>query len=145
MVMRLPWPSKELCGFPRGRPLPALPAASSGAGDLPGDFKRQLKGRGCLLTGDFGLAPLICSFNKRSELQLQRFLVFDGDPVANDLLSQATVNFAGLILVIERQVRVFLKNADLSDALGTDAAGSYIRHAAIFEMQPGISDIFSPA
>ena len=67
------------------------------------------------------------------------------DPVTPDLFSDAPVNFAALILVIEREIRVFLKDPNFAHPLGTDPAGGDIRHTTIFEMKPRVGDIFVTA
>src|SRR5947208_17096274 len=67
------------------------------------------------------------------------------DPVTPDLFSDAPVNVAALILVIEREIRVFLKDPNFAHPLGTDPAGGDIRHTTIFEMKPRVGDIFATA
>src|SRR5947199_8368783 len=67
------------------------------------------------------------------------------DPVTPDLFSNAPVNFAALILVIEREIRVFLKDPNFAHPLGTDPAGGDIRHTTIFEMKTRVGAIFVTA
>src|SRR5215471_18613854 len=65
------------------------------------------------------------------------------DPITPDLFSDAPVNFAALVLVIEREIRVFLKDPNFAHSLGTDPAGGDIRHTTIFEMKSSVGNIFA--
>src|SRR5207244_12462878 len=65
--------------------------------------------------------------------------------VARDSSSSTPIEFAAMILIIEREICVLLKNANLAKALRTDAAGGIICHATIFKMQSRIGDVFAPA
>jgi hypothetical protein len=71
--------------------------------------------------------------------------MFNADSVAPNLSSNAPIDFTTLILIIEREIRVFLKNANLAHPLGTDAARGHICHATVFEMQSHVCDVFAPA
>src|SRR5436189_3955091 len=113
-------------------------------GDLLRDFNRQLQCRCRLRTGNARLASRVRTFDERSELKFQWFFVFNAGSVTPNLFSNAAVDFAALILIIERDVRVLLKDANLADALGTDAARGHICHASIFEMQSHVGDVFTP-
>src|SRR5437588_830267 len=90
--------------------------------DLLRDLNSQLQRRSGLRTGNARLAPRGCTFYERRELKLERFAVFDPDPVTPNLFSDAAIDLAALILIIERQIRVFLKNPDLTHPLGADEA-----------------------
>ncbi len=59
--------------------------------------------------------------------------------------SVAAVDFAALILVIEREIGVLLEDANLAHALRTDAAGSDVGDAAVLETQARIRDILAAA
>src|SRR5437762_5198800 len=73
--------------------------------DLLGDLDCQLQ-RGCRLrTGNPWLAPGACAFDERSELKLERFAVFDLHSVTPNLFSDAAIDLAALILIIEREIR----------------------------------------
>src|SRR6266540_3881814 len=105
----------------------------------------QLQSRRRLRTRNARLASGNCTFDKRSELEFERFFVFNTDSVTPNLSSNAPIDFAALILIIEREVCVFLKNANLAHPLGTDATGGHIRHATVLEMQSHVGDVFAPA
>ena len=71
--------------------------------------------------------------------------MFDPDPVTPNLFSDAAIDLAALILIIERQIRVFLKNPDLTHPLGADAAGGHICDATVFEVEPRVCNVFAAA
>src|SRR4029077_12414543 len=108
-------------------------------------FDRQLQGCRRLRTRNARLAPCARAFDKRSELKLKRFLPFNIDSVTRDASPNPSIDFAALILIIEREISVLLKDANLAKPLGTDAAGRNICHATIFEMESSIGDVFAPA
>ena len=90
------------------------------------DLNSQLQRRGRLRTRNARLAPRACAFNKRRELKLEGFAVFDLGSVTPNLLPYATIDLASLILIIEREIRVLLKDANLTHPFGADAAGGHI-------------------
>src|SRR5206468_4526746 len=108
-------------------------------------FDCQFQCRGRLRTRNTRLAPRAGTFNERSELKLQRFLTFNLDPVARDASPNPSVDFAALILVVEREICVLLKDANLTEPLGTDTARCNIGYATVFKMQPRIGNVFAPA
>src|SRR4029434_9753914 len=59
-----------------------------------------------------------------------------------DALQISSINFAALFFVIEREISVFLKNADLAHPLRTDPARSHVRHTTIFETNPSVGAVF---
>src|ERR1051325_3843812 len=69
----------------------------------------------------------------------------DLGPVPPDLLTDTPIDLAALILIIEREICVFLKDSDLAHPFGADAAGGHIRNATIFKVKPRVSDIFAVA
>jgi len=71
--------------------------------------------------------------------------MFYFDPVTPDLFSDTAVNFAALILIIEREIRILLKDPNLAHPLRADTACGDIRHATVFEMQSRIGDVFALA
>src|SRR5437868_12850500 len=108
-------------------------------------LNRQLQCRCRLRTRNARLASRTGAFNKRSKLKLKRFPALDLDPVTHDLFPETPVDFAALILIIEREISVLLKDANLAQALGTNPARGDVCHATIFEMQPRIGDVFTLA
>src|SRR5205809_7676924 len=90
------------------------------------------------------LASCARAFDERSKLKFQRFSSFNIDSVARDASSNTPIDFAALILIIEREICVLLTNANLPKALRTDAAGGNICHATFFKMQSRIGDAFAP-
>src|SRR5581483_3797796 len=108
-------------------------------------FNCQLQCRCRLRARNARLAPRARAFDERSELKPKRFLSFNIDPIARDMSPNPSIDFATLILVIEREVSVLLKDANLAKTLGTDTARGHVCHAAIFKMQSRIGDVFAPA
>src|SRR6185436_21099588 len=90
-------------------------------GDPLRDFNCQLQRCRCLETGNARLATGARAFDKRRELTFERLFAFDLDPVPRNPASNAPVNFAALILVIEGEIGVLLKNANLAHTFGADA------------------------
>src|SRR6266516_875970 len=113
--------------------------------DLLCYFDCQLQCRCRLRTGNARLASRARTFDERCELKFEWFFVFNAGSVAPNLFSNASVDFAALILIIERDVRVLLKNANLAHALRTDAARGHICYASILEMQSHVGDVFTSA
>src|SRR6266487_192020 len=113
--------------------------------DLLRDFNRQLQCRCRLRTGNAWLASRARTFDERCELKFEWFFVFNAGSVAPNLFSNASVDFAALILIIERDVRVLLKNANLAHALRTDAARGHVCYTTVFEMQSHVGDVFTTA
>src|SRR4029450_2037508 len=79
------------------------------------------------------------------ELKLERFAVFDLDPVTPNLFSDASINLAALILIIEREICVFLKDSNLAHPLGADAAGGHICDATVFKVESRVCNVFALA
>ena len=71
--------------------------------------------------------------------------MFDLGPVAPNRFADAAIDLAALILIIERDVRVFLKDSNLAYSLGADPTRGHICHTTIFKMQSHIGDVFTPA
>src|SRR4030095_2046621 len=69
----------------------------------------------------------------------------DVHSVARDVSPNPSIDFTALILVIEREIRVFLKDANLAEPLRTDTARGNICHATVLKMQPRIGDVFTAA
>src|SRR5437868_8677253 len=109
------------------------------------NLNRHLQCRCRLRPRNARLASRAGAFDKRSKLKLKWFLALDLDSVARNTSPNPPVDFAALILVVEREISVFLKDANLAEPLGTDAAGGNICHATIFKMQPRIGDVFTLA
>ena len=59
------------------------------------------------------------------------------------LAAFAPINFTALILIIEREVSVLLKDANLAHALGTDPAGGDVGHATVFKTDTRVGDILA--
>ena len=78
-------------------------------------------------------------------MTFERLLARDLDFVARNPSTRAPVDFAALILIIQREISVLLKNANLAHLLGTDAARGNVRDAAILETQPCVRDVFTAA
>src|ERR1700726_3924098 len=114
-------------------------------GDSLGDFDRELERRGCLKPRNPRFAPGPGTFNERYQLAFQRFLAVDCHFVAQNFPGLTAINFTRLFFVIEREIRVLLKNSDLAHTFRTDAARSHVCHATICETQPRISNIFAAA
>src|SRR5437588_8795425 len=111
--------------------------------DSLGDFDRELKRRGRLKTRYPGLAAGARALNERDELLLQGFLAFNCNFIACNLSAFASIDFAAMFFVIEREISVFLKNADLAHPLGADPARRYVRDATVFEMDARIGNVFA--
>src|SRR4030095_1119162 len=112
------------------------------------------------------------AFEERGEFALQWFVLFDPDRFADDpatgkfcddrcvrrdtedfsekrtflfVLARQPQEVALLLLIIEREVSVLLKNANLAQPLLADAARGDVRHATVAETQPHIGDVFAAA
>src|SRR6478672_2985069 len=120
-------------------------AVLSNRRDLLGDLDSQLQRRGRLRTGNTRLSSGACAFYEGRELKLEWFAVFDLSPVTPNLFADAAINFAALILIIERDIRVFLKNSNLAHPLGTDAAGGHVCHATVFKVESRVRNVFALA
>src|ERR1700731_2192582 len=108
-----------------------------------GDFDCELKGGGCLKSRGPRLAPGGRAFDERNELLFQRFLALNRNFVAGDLAGLPPIYFTALLFIIEREIGIFLENADLAHSFGTDPARSHVRHATILETDPGVRDVFA--
>src|SRR5437773_12476559 len=78
--------------------------------DLFSNLDCQFQCRRGLRTGNARLASCACTFNERCQLKFKRFVVFDLDSVAPNSFSDAPITLAALILMIQREIRVFLKS-----------------------------------
>src|SRR5437667_10894768 len=105
--------------------------ASVTRGDPLRYFNCQLKGRRRLESRNARLSPGARTFDKRCELTFERFFAFDRDFVTRNPPPNAPIDLAGLILRIQREIRVLLENPDLAHELGTDAARGNLRHATL--------------
>ena len=76
------------------------------------------------------------------ELQFERFGLFGGVLLEADLLVGANGE-GGEILpgVIEREVLVWLEEAELADFFGGDAAGGKVCDATVLELETDVGDI----
>src|SRR5204862_947042 len=101
--------------------------------DVLRDFDCQFQSRRRLRARNARLASGAGAFDERRELKLEWLLAFNADSVTPNLLSNAPIDFAALILIIEGEVRVFLENEEFAHALGSYAARIHIWHATIFE------------
>src|SRR5690349_7657639 len=106
--------------------------------DSLGDFDCKLERGGRLKSRNLRLPPGARAFDERDELLFQRFLALDRHFVARDFSRFTPVDFAALFFVIEREVSVLLKNANLAHPLRTDPARRHIRHATVFEAKPRV-------
>ena len=82
---------------------------------------------------------------KDKNLALERFLALDLHLLALDSAAAPPINFAGLILIIEREIGVLLEDANLAHPLRADPARGDVGDAAVLETQPRIGDVFAPA
>src|SRR6185437_10632571 len=105
----------------------------------------QFQCRGGLRTRNARLAPSASTFDKRSELKLERLLALNIDSVARNASPNPSIDLPALTLVIEREICVLLKDSNLAEPLGTDAARRDICHATVFKMQPCVGNVFAPA
>ena len=55
------------------------------------------------------------------------------------------INFASLVLIIEREICVLLEDTDLAHPLGTDPTRGDVRDAPILETEARVGDVFAPA
>src|SRR5215211_9359551 len=69
--------------------------------------------------------------------------MFDLGSVTPNLFADAAIDLAALILIIEREIRVFLKDSDLAHPLGADAAGSHVCHATVFKVESRVCNVFA--
>src|SRR5207247_10034828 len=135
--------------LPRSAPQQVLARIHVRASDTRDDplcnFNRQLERRRPLNSRNAWLASGACAFDERDELTFERFFAFDLDLIARYPSSGAAIDLTALILIIERKIRVLLKDPNLAHALGTDTARSNVCHAAILEAQPRVRDVFTAA
>ena len=71
--------------------------------------------------------------------------MFDLGPVTPNLFADAAIDLAALILIIEREIRVFLKDSNLAHPLGADAAGGHICDATVFKVESRVCYVFALA
>src|SRR6202022_1577529 len=93
------------------------------------NFNCQLERGNRFKPGNARLASRPCAFDEGSKLTLERLLARDLDFVARNPSPRAPVDFSSLILIIQREISVLLKNANLAHPLGTDAARGNVRDA----------------
>src|ERR1700676_341496 len=113
--------------------------------DLLCNFHGQLERGGRLETGDLRLPAGAGAFEKRGQLTFERLALFDFNFRSRNLPLHAPINFAALVFVIEREISIALENANLSHALGTNAARCDVRNATVFKAQSRVRDVFAPA
>jgi hypothetical protein len=77
--------------------------------DFLRNLHRQVEGGGGLKSRDLGLPPGAGAFDERSRLALERLARFDLNLGPHNLVFHAPIDFAGLILIIEREIGVFLE------------------------------------
>ena len=65
----------------------------------------------------FGCTPVARAFDKGKDLALERFLFFDLNLGALDSAADLAINFAGLVLIIEREIGVLLEDTNLAHPL----------------------------
>src|SRR5438045_6892918 len=95
-----------------------LATRSDSLGDFDGEFERG----GRLKTRYPGLAAGARALNERDELLLQGFLAFNCNFIACNLSAFASIDFAALFFVIEREINIFLKKVDFVYSFGVDSA-----------------------
>src|SRR5213082_2797387 len=110
-----------------------------------GDFDRQIQRRGRLESGNARLASCGRAFDKRHQLTLERFFASDFDFLARNPPSDTAIDFATLVLIIERKISVLLKDPNLTHPFGTDSARGDICHAPVLETHARICDVFATA
>src|SRR5438552_4853795 len=81
--------------------------------------------------------------DKRGDLLSQRLFFFDCHRFAPDFPALSPVNLAALSLIIEREVGVLLKNANLAHSLRADSTGSNVGNAAARKSQSCVGNIFA--
>src|ERR1700738_5288047 len=113
--------------------------------DFLRDRDRQLERGGGLKTRNPRLAPRGGAFDKRNELLLQRFFPLDRNFVARDFSRLEPIDFAALLFVVEREIGVLLKYADLAHPLRADPARSHVGYATVLETNPRVGNVFSLA
>ena len=116
---------------------------SAGSLNEAGDFERHVKGGGSLESADFWLLASRCAFDKGGEFTLERFILFDFDFFFGDGHAVFAIDPAALILIVEGKIGVALKNADLAEAFGTDAARGDVGDTAILKPDPCVGDVFA--
>jgi hypothetical protein len=84
------------------------------------DFDSHLERRRRLRARHARLATSGCAFDKGKELALERFFAFDRNSVPRNATVNQSIHITALILIIEREICVLLKNADLAHPLRTD-------------------------
>ena len=71
------------------------------------------------------------------------FAFLDGDGLAFDFFTIELHDDAVLFLVIQREVSVFLEDANFPEFIAADAAGGDVGYAAVFEAEADIGDVFT--
>src|SRR5262245_6204748 len=71
--------------------------------------------------------------------------MFDLGSVTPNLFADTAIDLSALILIVEREIGVFLKDPDLAHPLGADATGGHICDATIFKMKPRVGNVFGLA
>ena len=91
---------------------------------------------------DFGKLRDVQGIQKGVELEFERFTLGNGRLFEADLAVAAHAEDGEILAgVVERQVLVGLEEAEFADALGGDAAGGEVGHAAVGELQADVGDI----
>ena len=108
------------------------------------NIHRELKRGGRFEPGNLWSQTGARAFDEGEQLPLERFLLLDLDLGTLDSAADLAINFASLVLVIEREICVFLEDANLPHSLGTDSTRGDVGHAAILETKPRVGDVFAP-
>src|SRR6185295_3159672 len=90
-----------------------------------------LRADGADEVGQFAPERLVALDGQGPSLDAGTRAIMAHEPPALDLLRG----------IVDREIRVGLKEPDLPDALAADAAGGHIRNAPVREAQPGIRDV----
>ena len=143
-----------------------------GVFDTTGDLEGNVEGVGALMAGDLGFVAGAGTLDKGLKFDLERLALGDGDRLSHDsmtakirdnggigsqsdqfsqdgafpfIFAGEAQKVAGLVLIIEREVSVFLEDANLSHFVFADPAGGDIGNAAIFKLQSDIGDVLALA
>ena len=107
------------------------------------NFNCKLERGRRLESGNLRRAAGLCAFDKFGKLSFQWFFALNLNLITHNLAAFAPINFTALILVIEREISVFLKDANLAHAFGTDPARSDVGDATVFKTQTRVGNIFA--
>ena len=113
--------------------------------DLFGDADGEIEGGGRLASGDAGLDAVAGAGHEGGQLPLKRLALDDLHALPFDRPLLEAEDVSALALVIEREVGVFLEDADLADLVAADAAGGEVGDTAVLEPDPDVGDVLTPA